>query len=165
MNMLKNNMPSNKILIVSFIALVIVYFSLKNKTDQKVNNTDNPVLADTFIPKGYVLVPIELRNMATIKSLIGAYGLVDLYAESEQKSNSLVVSKVKIVRAPLNSELYAVLVTDSQASEIIKSPQGFWAAVQNRHNYLDTKKQSETRQKQPQRTQSVEIEYYEGDSL
>jgi hypothetical protein len=120
---------SHKILAVSLVALVILGFMLSKKNADTPSKIESPdVNADTLIPHGYVLVPLELANLAAVAGLINQYGVVDLYAESK-----LVASHVKILRAPLNPNQYAALVTENISRELMQYKMSFWAVVQNRN--------------------------------
>ena len=57
--------------------------------------------------------------------------MVDLYLP-QGKNNSLKVgSKLKILRAPYNPDLYAVLVREQESNKILSHPGPFVAVVQN----------------------------------
>ena len=43
-----------------------------------------PLSLDSLVPENFVLVPIELSNGMDIVNIIGSYGVVDLYAYSNQ---------------------------------------------------------------------------------
>lgn len=76
--------------------------------------------ADTHIPRGFVLVPIEIMNQEALDSLLGAYGYVDLYQSSNEGApQSLVAKNVRILRAPQNPSQFAVLVRESETSHLL----------------------------------------------
>ncbi|MGZ3691456.1 MAG: hypothetical protein ACXVAX_08130, partial [Pseudobdellovibrio sp.] len=59
--------------------------------------------------------------------------LVDLYAPDQQlHTNSLIASNVKLIRAPLNPQQFAVLVTEDQSREVMKISSPFWVTLHNR---------------------------------
>lgn len=94
----------------------------------------NPSSVDTFIPKGFVLVPLELANAESLASLVGELGgVVDLYQTSVEGGSrgTRVGQRLKILRAPLNPQQYAVLVKDDESSRILSYPGPFMAVVQN----------------------------------
>jgi hypothetical protein len=67
---------------------------------------------DTRIPKGFVLVPIEVRNYEALDSILGPFGIVDLY-QGEARDGSdqrLIARDVRILRAPKNPSHFAVLI-------------------------------------------------------
>ena len=43
-----------------------------------------PLNLDTFIPKGHVLIPIEVENLGYLRSTIGQYGKVSLYKNDKK---------------------------------------------------------------------------------
>jgi hypothetical protein len=143
----------NKILVISF--LIFLAFSLVFSISHKENQTKavDQVYADTFIPKGYVLIPVDLANFDTVSALINQFGVIDLFAGSPQSAGSIkIASRVKILRAPLNPNLFAVLVSESLSIDIMKRTGPFWAVVQN-NLATEVKKENQ---------KTVQIEYYKG---
>lgn len=173
--MLKNLQltSQNKILIVSFSIFIILYFilSMKNKENPPVAK-NYPVYADTLIPRGHVLIPIELVNIEAVSGLIDQYGIIDLYSGTDIDS-VLIAGRVKVIRAPLNKNQYAVMVTESLSREIMKYKGPFFAVVQNRNmqNVKAPEKENLIKEKteplpaiRPRiQANQVEIEYYSGD--
>lgn len=165
--------PQNKILLISFIIFILLYLILKEKNKEPHVATENkPLYADTLIPKGQVLVPIELANLEAVSGLIDQYGIIDLYGGPEN-SSALIASRVKILRAPLNPNQYAVMVTEILSQEIMKYKGPFWAVIQNRftqNERAETKNKSEVKNlavkpkgKVDLQTSKIEIEYHQGD--
>lgn len=75
---------------------------------------------DTHIPRGFVLIPIEVHNYEALDSLFGRYGLVDLYLPPENgASQRLVALNVRLIRAPHNPSRFAVLVPESESPKIL----------------------------------------------
>ncbi|MGZ3784759.1 MAG: hypothetical protein ACXWR0_18620, partial [Bdellovibrio sp.] len=60
-------------------------------------------------------------------------GVVDLYLATteKQKSRLKVGSKLKLIRAPLNPQQYAVLVPDNESSKLMSLPGPYIAVIQN----------------------------------
>lgn len=127
----------NNLLVAAFFVLgaISVVLSLKEKpNDVPVVTEKNATSADTFIPRGYVLVPLELTNSESLTSLVGDIGgVVDLYlANTEQQKGGIKVgSKLKLLRAPLNPQQYAVLVKETDSSRLLSYAGPFIAVVQN----------------------------------
>lgn len=127
----------NNYLIIAFVLLGIVsFFATKpaKEPEQKESFLPETKSVDTFIPRGYVLVPIEIANAESLSSLVGDIGgVVDLYLASgdKQKGGLKVGSKLKLVRAPLNPQQYAVLVPDPESSRLLSFPGPFVAVIQN----------------------------------
>ena len=141
---------NNKVLLLSFLILITAYFlfSPKNTVSEK----HEKIYADTMIPKGQVLIPIELANADSVSALMDQYGVVDLYSASANTVGAVkLASKVKILKAPLNPNQYAVLVPENLSKHIMSLSGPFWAVVQNR----DTK-QTEFNETKPK---TVRIEY------
>ena len=126
----------NKILALSFFAFLVLYFFISKKTAETPAKPqeDKSFSADTYIPAGQVLVPIQIDNSSALSGLVGSFAVVDLYAEQEKGGNQLVASKVKLIRAPLNAEQFAVLVSDAKAKEIMQIKTSFWVVLQNRES-------------------------------
>lgn len=89
---------------------------------------------DTYIPSGYVLVPITVHNSENVDSMLGSYGMVDLYPVSEigQASSQAVLRGVKILRAPRNPNQFGILVPENLATNVIRSGNTFAVVVLNR---------------------------------
>jgi hypothetical protein len=75
----------------------------------------------TMIPKGFVLVPIEVQNYEALDSILGRFGVVDLFQAPtlEGSSQRLVARNVRILRAPQNPTHFAVLVMEEKVGEIL----------------------------------------------
>ncbi len=89
--------------------------------------------AATYIPEGYVLVPIEVTNFDSLDSILGAFGVVDLYAapiDSRERSVK-IADDVKILRAPLNPNHFAVLVPENESQKIVAVSGEVTVVVQN----------------------------------
>jgi hypothetical protein len=127
----------NNFLAFSFITLgLFAYLSNHPPREERSNESflPEPKSVDTYIPQGFVLVPIEVSNADSLASLVGEKGgVVDLYLTSneKQKGGLKIGSRLKILRAPLNPQQYAVLVKDSESSRILSHPGPFIAVVQN----------------------------------
>lgn len=105
-------------------------------TGPKVKNespTDDPESASTFIPAGYVLVPIEVANFESLDSILGHFGIVDLYVPSEDPKYRArkIAERLKILRAPLNPSHFAVLARESESARLVSHSGPFTVVVQN----------------------------------
>lgn len=128
----------NNHLIIAFVMLGLISYvvTLKPKDNLRVNESflPEPKSVDTFIPRGFVLVPLEISNAESLASLVGDLGgVVDLYlASAEGRPGGLKVgAKLKLLRAPLNPQQYAVLVPDSESTKLLSYSGPFIAVVQN----------------------------------
>ncbi|MBC7464686.1 MAG: hypothetical protein H7256_01725 [Bdellovibrio sp.] len=143
----------NKILLCSFLFLMLVYMLFGMKSEKPVTKY-NPVYADTLIPKGFVLIPIELANADSVSALMDQFGVVDLFTGTlTARGNKKIAAKVKILRAPLNPNQYAVLVPETLSQTIMNASGPFWAIVQNRDA-----KQEDIKEKV---NHTVRIEYHQ----
>ncbi len=121
-----------KHIVIGFIVLGVLSFIL----DQKKNDIPAPVdptSVDTYIPEGMTLIPIEIQNIEALKNILGDFGVVDLYLPSfeENRAPKKIASGIKIMRAPLNPDVFAVLVLEENASQIAQHPGAFFVTVLN----------------------------------
>jgi hypothetical protein len=126
----------DKVLIGAFVALGVLALFLdwgsQAPTTAAVPEAAEPVQVDTMIPAGYLLIPIQLTNGESLSSLSGAYALVDLFSVSEKgKKGFKVASAVKLVKAPLNAEQFAVLMKEEDSAKLVKMEGPFFAALKN----------------------------------
>lgn len=95
--------------------------------DESANVTEESM--DTFIPSGFVLVPIEVQNLASLDSIVGQFGVVDLYTDGEKNP---LASGLKLIRSPRDPSQFAVMVPEHNSKEIVKySGKPFMVIVQN----------------------------------
>ncbi|HEX7672769.1 MAG TPA: hypothetical protein VF412_01290 [Bdellovibrio sp.] len=126
-----------KLLLISFLGFGVLSFILtfsKGTPPAPVPKEDAPSSVDTFIPKGFVLVPLELANAESLGSLVSDVGgVVDLYLANKDghKSGLKIASRIKLLRAPLNPQQYAVLVKENESSRLLSMTGPFIAVVQN----------------------------------
>ncbi len=78
---------------------------------------------DTLIPQGYVLVPIEVQNYEALDSILGRFGIVDLFQGGLEPSQNqgLVARNVRILRAPQNPAHFAILIREEEVARVLKS--------------------------------------------
>lgn len=133
----KLNIKVDKALLLAFLALGMVVLLLevlspdRGISPESETVTEN-VDVDTMIPAGHLLIPLELSNSESLASLSGAFSVVDLYAASERgKKGFKLASGVKLVRAPLNPEQFAVLVREEDSGKIVGHEGPFFAALKN----------------------------------
>ena len=87
---------------------------------------------DTYIPEGFVLVPVELSNSPSLTGLLADRGVVDLYTgDPTQRKAEKVATGVKIIRSPRDPSFFAVLAPEDQAPFLIQRFQAFHAVIQN----------------------------------
>jgi hypothetical protein len=124
-------LESKKALVVCIVvAGLITLLSGFEKSESSELKVDPSV--DTYIPAGFVLVPIEVQNYEALDSILGQHGVVDLFLPSpDSKRGVRVASRVKILRAPQNPSQFAVLVRDSESEQLVRSESAFFVVVQN----------------------------------
>lgn len=88
---------------------------------------------DTYIPAGYVLVPIEVVNYEALDSVLGQFGIVDLFAAdaNNTRKSRLIASRIRILRAPRNPSHFAVLAPTEEAPGLVRYDGGFFVVVRN----------------------------------
>jgi hypothetical protein len=127
----------DKTLLLAFVALGLVvilqglFASSSDKSHEEPPSRES-FEVDTMIPAGYLLIPLQLSNSESLASLSGAFSIVDLYAASEKGHKSFkVASAVKLLRAPLNPQQFAVLVPEEESAKIMNIEGPFFAALKN----------------------------------
>jgi hypothetical protein len=142
-------------LIFLFLIIVGLFIFVPDFFSQK-DLSENQYPPDTLVPAGFTLVPIDLQNAEAISSIIEGFAIVDLYTGSSGKKRAdLLGRNIKLIRAPLNPEKYAVLVPVENADIILGSPGPVYATLLNRNVSDDLK------MNQKKRTQS-KIQYHVG---
>jgi hypothetical protein len=91
---------------------------------------------DTFIPKGFVLVPIDVQNYESLDSIIGHFAVVDLLqmANPQNPQQHLVARNVRLLRAPQNPSHFAVLVAEPDVAAILRFGSLFTVIVKHPDN-------------------------------
>jgi hypothetical protein len=119
------------IAVAAFLAFYWDYSSQPQESDAR---EPQPVeTASTYIPAGYVLVPIEISNYESLDSILGQHGVVDLYrpSNSEGQRSVKVAERVKILRAPLNPSHFAVLAPENESQALVAYDGPYTVVVQN----------------------------------
>lgn len=107
---------------IALIPILASWWLQAPQADASSKSASRAADMDTYIPKGFVLVPIEVLNYEALDSILGKFGVVDLYQSggSEKVQQRLVARHVRILRAPQNPSHFAILVQESEVSEILK---------------------------------------------
>lgn len=116
------------------VLLILILLSLTSKyLPLLLKEPAKPVSLDSLVPKGFVLMPIEINNRKDIMGIIGDFGVLDLYSYSEKTNlpETQVASALKVL--PPNSEEghFSALVPEKEASYLLEYPDSFYAVVQN----------------------------------
>lgn len=124
--------PKNKVMSIAMIGMLIIIIITSFLPKPQISSESQaPESADTYIPDGYVLVPIDIQNIASLSSLIGQFAIVDLFSGIPGNKQQRVGQKLKLLRAPLNPEQFAVLVPENQVSQLLQIPGPYWAVIKN----------------------------------
>ncbi len=122
-----------KVVLVLFVftILVLLFMNFKN-TPPGMPEPEATESTDTIIPKGFVLVPLEIANSQTLAQLISEFGLVDLYSITKDSTKGRkVATKVKLIRAPMDPTQFAVLLPENLSSDFLTEPGPFIATIFN----------------------------------
>jgi hypothetical protein len=117
-------------MVLSLLLIIKTYFP---KTTPVEKSLPEQVQIGTLIPIGFVLIPIQIQNFESASPLIGSAGVVDLWSfdPTTQRKTKKVASRLKILRAPLNPQMYAVLVPEKESSRILEFGDTFLVTVQS----------------------------------
>lgn len=122
--------------LIALLALAILWPRQEQKTE-----VQQAVEADTVIPAGFVLVPIELLNFEALSALVGSYAIVDLFAPNTDPNQRprKIGSDLRLLRAPLNPNQFAVLVPENESDLVVSQTTPLIAVIQNRSKNEQTK--------------------------
>ncbi|MAV89900.1 MAG: hypothetical protein CL676_00655 [Bdellovibrionaceae bacterium] len=116
-------------LLLASMVLVILRWTSSPETPREAP----PIEVSTFIPKDHVLIPIVPKNFETLDSILGPFGRADLYVGRNQPSRQALARNVKILRAPKNPSVFAVLVHQDRSPEILEANEkGLYVVVKNK---------------------------------
>lgn len=120
-------------LLTLFTEMAFFNKSTNLKSQKTVDKEKRLLSADTFIPSGFVLVPIEISNHEALNSLIGSHGIVDLFLPPSRSfaKPRRVASHIKILRAPLDPQKFAVLAKESESERLVTQDSPLFAVVKN----------------------------------
>ncbi|MCJ8276750.1 MAG: hypothetical protein HRT44_01755 [Bdellovibrionales bacterium] len=103
------------VIVILGLTAAMVQWNKYNPQETKV--VEDTTSADTYIPKRHTLVPIEVANYESLDSIIGQFGVVDLFSTplNPQEKSKRIAFSVKILRAPRNPSHFAVLMPEAEA--------------------------------------------------
>lgn len=169
-NLIKNKVASGansklaerKFYVVGFMVLGIIALSQSCSSNEP-EATQPPseserFSADTYIPSGMVLVPIEISNAESLEGLIGDVGgVVDLFTTNQEgnRKSFKVGERLKLLKAPLNPRQFAVLVDEESSGQILQHQGPFFAIIQNPQQ----KNGNIKKQFVPKKNRNIEIYY------
>ncbi len=121
---------SRMLILFTAIAALPLFISLWPEASR--TPSEGRVELDTHIPKGFVLIPIEVENYEALDSILGRFGIVDLFRSQDGRREKFPVARnVRLLRAPHNPMHFAALVPETRSSEIL-SHSGSYVVVVKR---------------------------------
>lgn len=128
-------LQEQKIILYGFLSLavIVVIKTIWFKPNQDVKTVQETIQVDTLIPLGHVLIPIQIQNFEAASALLGGAGIVDLWSFDPvtHRKSKKVASRLKMIRAPLNPQMYAVLVPETESEKILMHGDTFLITVQS----------------------------------
>ncbi len=120
-----------KILWIGFISLGLILFLYDRFKPETATETksENIEALDTLIPLHHTLIPLEIKNLAQISSLMGNHTIADLYSAPVGKKPTLIARRIRLVKAPNDPQTVAALVHESEAASILAYPGPFIASL------------------------------------
>lgn len=128
------------VVVSALMAFALVLSNKRTQTDKEEVTDKIQASPDTFIPNGYVLIPIAVSNFESLNALVSQYAIVNLYSVNHlpyfskgniQRKVKTVAERIKLIRSPLNPEKFAVLAPEFQAETLIRHSGEFFVTVQN----------------------------------
>lgn len=116
----------NALLFLAALAMALIASSAKQEEPSQVTK---PI--DTYIPRGYVLLPLPIENKKTLRTIIGDKAVINLYRKKEGGKPRLIARNLRILsggQAPLQMN---ILVKENLASQLLQREGSYWAAIQN----------------------------------
>lgn len=115
------------LLVGFFVALSA--FSSAPASSEKIS--DSPESLETFIPSGHLLIPIEVANAERLEGVLGQNGIVDLYQPGQNPGEraKLVGKRLRLLRAPMNPQAFAVLLRDSEVDRFLTTQGPYIASI------------------------------------
>jgi len=120
---------------IFILALLVLPFMSQHLFKNSKKQTE-AISADQLVPKGSVLVPIEIGNGKDIFNIIGEYGVVDLYTYSDETNlaHEQVASALKILAPDVEDGRFLALVPEKKVAVLFKYSDPFYAVIQNPKN-------------------------------
>ena len=127
------------ILIFSILSISLSTSSLRK------SSVEAPVSLDQMVPKGFVLVPLEISNGEDLFAFIGDYAVVDLYLDSKGMGlpEQQVAEQIRIFPPQEEEGLWTALIPEKEVIHLFEYVSAIYAVIQN-----PEKKQSKIYRKQ-----------------
>ena len=112
------------VFLLSLIVNFIPFFSEKEKKEQ---------ILYEMIPKGFVLLPLEISNGEDLVKLIDSHAIVDLYSFSLEtgRPSEQIAKALKILLSFSEDFRFVALVPEEQVSRFFEHESPFYAVLQN----------------------------------
>jgi hypothetical protein len=131
--------PSKPKWIYLSVAIIIAggilsaYHQEKNEKSDAFNDINAESSTDTYIPNGYVLVPIDISNGIAVSNLMGQYTFVDVYASHgfEEQPKKIIAQNLRMLKAPHSDEQFAVLVKEIEHNLIHQLSEPVFIVIKN----------------------------------
>ncbi len=151
----------NKLILAGVVLIILTLIGKKLLSSTA--TTPSPAAAietsenlDALIPTDSVMVPISVINQESLESILGTYGVVDLYTPPRGKQPAKKVAQaIKLVRSPKNEKQFVAIVPESMAAFLIQSQNSFFVTV------LSQNKNQPTEYLKPAGSKKIQITYQE----
>lgn len=117
-------------LIITFVALLLSALnSFLDLKDSSKKEGLPPKPTEILIPKGHVLIPIDVQNIKQLDSLFGKFGFINLYSKGQ-----LIARNLRALRTDQESQSLSLLITEQQTQHILNAKPPFFASLQSKNN-------------------------------
>ena len=115
----------------AFVLILIVQVFHFMNLDKKEDPTHQSIAE--LVPKGFVLIPVEISNGKDIIPIIGPYGVVDLYAYSKNKDvpDIKVGMYIKVIAPDSEESSFMALIPEKEVNKLFEHSPPFYAVIQN----------------------------------
>jgi hypothetical protein len=127
---------SRLLLSVALLSLIPIIGQVYMHNSNAAPVAENRPAMDTLIPRGFVLVPIEVQNYEALDSILGRFGVVDLFQGGVEPAvaQRLVARNVRILRAPQNPSHFAILIREEEVPRILQQGGQFTVIVKRQQS-------------------------------
>lgn len=117
----------------SFVVFFSIFSVAISSSSLRGSSKKAPVSLDQMVPKGFVLVPLEISNGEDLFSFIGAYAVVDLYLDSKGVGlpEQQAASQVRVFPPQSEEGLWTALIPEKEVIHLFEYVSAFYAVIQN----------------------------------
>jgi hypothetical protein len=128
-------------ILLSLLIAIVGLVSESSGAEPNTSKKDDTGGVETLIPPNHVLVPIQLVNAESFAALVGGFTVVDLFlTNSESSKGKRIISSAKLLRAPLNPDQFAILITEEELVELPDVTSPLFAVIKNPNSKKSQKK-------------------------